>query len=108
MVVGFWFESEFGEDGSDVGFDGLEVEVEAGGDGGVGASFRHEAEHVAFSGGEWCEGVAGSGTVDESGDDFGVDDRAACGEVVECFGEFVDVADTFLEEVADAAGAVVQ
>ena len=99
-------EVEFGEDVVDVLADGFVGDVEALGDGGVGASFGHFGEDFAFAGGELGQGGALVLGGEELGDDGGVHGGAAGGDSVDGFDELADVEEAVLEEVADGAGVV--
>lgn len=105
-VVGGGREVEFGEDVVDVFADGFFGDVEASGDGGVGASFGHFGEDFAFAGGELGEGAALVLAGEELGDDGGVHGGAAGGDAADGFDELADVEDAVLEEVADSAFGV--
>lgn len=104
--VGVWGEVEFGEDVADVGFGSSWVESELFGDGGVGVALGHEGEDLSFSFGEAVEFAVVVWSLDELGDDVGVDDAAAVGDSVEGVEEGVDFGDSVFEEVADAGGAL--
>lgn len=105
-VVGGGWEVEFGEDVVDVFADGFFGDVEASCDGGVGASFGHFGEDLAFAGGELGEGALVVLAGEELGDDGGVHGGAAVGDAADGFDELADVEDAVFEEVADAAGVV--
>lgn len=105
-VVGGGGEVEFGEDVVDVFADGFFGDVEASGDGGVGAAFGHFGEDFAFAGGELAEGALAVLAGEELGDDGGVHGGAAGGDAADGFDELADVEDAVFEEVADASGVV--
>lgn len=105
-VVGGGWQVEFGEDVVDVFADGFVSDVEALGDGGVGAAFGHFGQDFAFAWGELGQRAALVLTCQELGDDGGVHGGAACGHALDGFDELADVEDAVLEEVADTAGVV--
>ena len=65
MALVFGFESELGEDGRDVAFDGSGAESESFSDVPVGPSLSHQSEDVAFPGGEKGCYVASLGLSEE-------------------------------------------
>nr|WP_240477249.1 hypothetical protein [Jiangella muralis] len=78
--------------------------MQAGADGGVGAALRHQRQHLALAVGEAIDRV---GAVrQQAGDDLGVEDGAAGGDLPDRGEEAVDVRDAVLEQVADGALAV--
>ena len=107
MVVGRRQQLELREDVGDVRLDGLRGEIEAGrrspgSSGPPPSSARTSRSRSVRS----SSGTLRPPPADELGDDLGVDDRAALGDPSDRVGEVVEVVDTVLEQVADAAGSV--
>ena len=108
MIVGFGEEAELGDDVADVGLDGLGVEAEPFDDRLVRAAFGDEAQDLPLPGGQLVEGVAAAGAVEEQPGDIGIDRGSAGPDSADGVGELGQVADSFLEEVADPEASVAE
>lgn len=74
--------------------------------GGVGASLRHELEHVAFARAQQGRGMQGRGAAEQLGDHLGVHRGAAGRDAPQRLDEVGGVEHAVLEQVADSARAV--
>src|SRR4051794_21660328 len=89
VVVAGFGEAEFREDAVDVFLDGSLGDPESPADAGVGASFGHQREHVAFAAGELLERIFDVACRDELLNEGGVDDRAAAANAFDGVEELV-------------------
>ena len=101
MVVGRLQEVELRQDARDVGLDRLLVEHELPRDRRVGASLRHEAEHLAFSRGEPAESVLRLMLPEQRADDVRVEDGAPFGHRGQRVDQRRHVQHVILEQVAE-------
>ena len=104
VIVGL-VQVQLGEDAADVFLDGALGDPEPPCDAGVGASFCHQFEHLAFSRGQRGERVLAPAGGHQLPDQRRVHDRAASGDPLQRVQELVHIGDAALEQVADAASA---
>jgi hypothetical protein len=91
---------ELAEDRAEVLADRALADHQGRGDRGVGLALGHQREDLLLAGGQPGQRVAS--VPDQLPYDLGVDDGAALGHPAHGVDELLDVADAFLEEIADA------
>jgi len=99
-----WRQVELHEDAGDVLLDRAGGDHQRLGDAGVGPALRHEAEHLAFLGGEPGQRVGVPAAGEQLPYDLGVECGSARGDAPGRLDELVDVGDAVLEQVADGPG----
>jgi hypothetical protein len=108
VVVGGDVQVEPGEDAVHMGLHRLGAEEQALADGLVGAALGHEGEHLALSLGQLLDGIARASSADQLRHHLRINHRSTGGNAAHGVDHLVHVGDAVLEQVADAAGAVLQ
>src|SRR5699024_5564597 len=106
IVRGVGGEAELREHRADVLLNGSGAEVEDSGDRGVGLALGHELEDFEFTGAQGRQPVLLPGPDEDLGHDLGVEHGAAAGDLVDGVEEVLDIGDSVLEQVAEAAGVL--
>ena len=99
IVLGF-FQAETLQNPANVGFESLRANVQPGSDGDVGASLRHQCQHLQFPRCQRVEHAAFAGAAQESSDDGRVHDTLAGRDSGQGVDDHLDVVDAVFEQVA--------